>query len=371
MITKKLKRLLKNKSIYLSPYTLDVIELHKAINLTIPSCKVVGYIDSFKEGENIYKLDEIDDTIVDNILVYSFYSLEIITKKYVEINPNIKNKLVQIGIDANYKYRIKNYSKKKKNIVCFGNCQAVHIAYFLEIFAHKLYNVVFYHNYVQPLDDEKIISEIKKADVLIYQPLSDEFNNVSYSNIKKLVKKFDVKLITFPYIYNNGMYSLESDIEKNFFGEEIILKLYKSGKNKEEILRLYSEGKIDFKLKDRFENSLSIMKKKENGLSIQLTKYIVKNYRKKKLFHCCNHPSNDIFYVILKKIKNILQVDFKIKKNSNFNHLYASLVPISPYDVETRKYEFSPDYMHEWYYKGSAIINLIILKYELGVCKNG
>lgn len=367
-ITKKLKAKLENKTIYLCPYNDLTQELAEQINKKIKTCKIIGFIDSLKRGSNICSINEINDNI-DHILIYSpkyfneifnlFLDKEVVSIKCLKIIKKINNKLTYIDNLIN-----------RKRVVCFGNCQASHIGSLLNIFAYNLYEIKTYFNYKDNINKKDIINSIIDADIVIYQPLSDRYGELSHKNIEKIAKENNTKTITFPYIYNNGIYSLEFGDIKTIHGKDIILDLYKKGKTVQDILEDYWNHKINFRLKERFFKSLNIMREREKDLDIQLCDFIESNYKDKKLFHSYSHPTNTVFFEILRKLQHILSVTFKINQDKALPRLATTLSPISPYDITTHEYKFKPTYCRGWYTQGEAIIRLIISNYENELVKS-
>lgn len=361
-MTKKFKALLENKIIYLCPYNDLTQELAKQINERIKTCQIIGFIDSAKQGSHIYTINEINHK-VDNILIYSPKYFNEIFNKFLE-KKELAIKCLKIIKKINNKLTCIDDLHNKKQIVCFGNCQASQIGNLLNLFVYDKYEIINYFNYKDNINHKDIINSIIKADVVIYQPLSNKYEGLSHENIQKIAQENNTKTITFPYIYNNGIYSLEFGSIQAIHGKEIILNLYKEGKTIHAILEDYLHHKIDFRLKERFANSLSIMKEREKDLDIQLCNFIESNYKDKKLFHCYNHPTNIVFFEILRRIQQILSIPIKIKKYKVLPRLATTLSPISPYDIAIHQYKFKPTYCRGWYTQGEAIIRLIISNYE-------
>lgn len=361
-MTKKLKAQLENKIIYLCPYNDLTQELAKLINKEVKTCQIIGFIDSIKRGSSIYAINEINHN-VDHILIFSpKYFSEIFNKFSDKKEVSIKCLKIIKKINNKLTYIDNLYNRKK--IVCFGNCQANHIGNLLNIFAYNLYEIKTYFNYKDNINHKEIINSIIEADVVIYQPLSHKYEELSHKNIQRIAKDNNTKTITFPYIYNSGIYSLEFGNIQTIHGKDIILELYKEGKTIEDILNDYLHRKINFRLKERFFKSLSIMREREKDLDIQLCDFIESNYKNKKLFHSYSHPTNIVFFEILSKLQYILSVTFKIKKDKALPRLATVLSPISPYDILVHQYKFKPTYCREWYTQGEAIIRLIISNYE-------
>jgi hypothetical protein len=253
-------------------------------------------------------------------------------------------------------------SQNKTIIVCFGNCQAGQIAKYLETYLDQAnYFVRAYSNFDNKHTTEEIIQAISLADIIIYQPLSHHYNkDLSAENIKKIAK-VNAKLISFPYIYNEGVYSLETDGEK-IIGTDTIIQLYEEGYSKNKIIQMRTDGKIDFKLKEKFTKSLNIMRDKEKNLDIKIVDFIELNYKEHQLFLSHNHPTNIIFNEIFIQLMTILQIPYNITQL--IAPLCETVAPITIHDKNAHGYQWNP-YRYHHTHASKIIIDLIIYKYEL------
>jgi len=254
-------------------------------------------------------------------------------------------------------------STSKKIIVCFGNCQAMQITRYLRTYLNQNdYTILLYSNYDGKFTTEETVKAISLADIIIYQPLSHHYKDLSSKNIRKIAKK-DAKLVSFPYIYNNGLYSLETDGEK-IIGKDAILKLYKKGYSKEEIIKMREQGKIDFKLKKKFKKSLNIMREREKDLDIKLVDFIEQNYKEKQLFLSHNHPTNLVFNQLFFQLVEILGIKSLVNTTSGVPPLCETVAPITIHDKNAHGYKWNPYRFHSGH-ASKIIIDLIIYKYEL------
>jgi len=358
--------ILKNKKIYITPYSDGSKIFKNYLDTYLDKYTFLGYIDSGKTGEDIYSLDDIHQEF-DYILVFSEnYYLNIYTQLKIKKikNTNIINITRENGKYILNEMNLPEVSKNRKKIVCFGNCQANHIAKLLRLYLdYSEYTIEYYINYGPSYNLDVTERGISDADILIYQPLNKNHGKLSSENIVNCVKK-DCTLVTFPYIYNNGVYSLEYN-GKRFTGKESILALLEKNKTKSEILSLYLNGEIDFDLENRFRKSLNIMK--ERVTDIKLIEYIENNYSKYKLFSSCAHPTGKIYDEILIQLNELLFLKMKLNKELSLTDQQSMLAPISPYDVITHKYTFNYRQDTQWDIQGIIIIELIIANYKMGI----
>ena len=134
---------------------------------------------------------------------------------------------------------------------------------------------------------DEILHKLERADVVIYQPLGEKHGSLSERNLKRITGS-DATLVSFPYLFNSGMYSLghaplATNNEYGFiYGEEIIKRLLQEH-SLEDVLDLYRKGLIDFKLKSRFNFCMSELSRRESYTDIKVTDFIRANYQSRKL----------------------------------------------------------------------------------------
>lgn len=324
-------------------------------------CKTIllGFIDDYKCGKNVFRSDcYLDEDAIILYVSHPRYHLECITS----LKKNkIKNKIYDVNL-LQYKINYTKHSLKRKKIFCFGNCQAEMIAQYINIFGVKDYIASAQRNYIK-IDQTKIIELMKQADIIIYQPLSIKYGKLSYQNIQTISEKYNKLLITFPYIYNDGLHSLEYDGNlMKFKGDDIIKELVRKNYSKDMIYNLYENNKIDFKLQLRFKNSMKILEQKENVTNIKISNFIKKNYQKNNLFFGYDHPTSVIFIEIINQINKFLISPIKINLKNNLPELSNYLAPISKYDIQIHKYTFMNNYLESYHHEQLILGNLIISK---------
>merc|ERR1712054_631840 len=104
--------------------------------------------------------------------------------------------------------------------------------------------------------------------------------------------------------------------KKKYINEDIIIDLKSKNYSLDKILKLYDDDKLDFKYEERQNKGISILKNKEEKSDIYISDFILKNYKKHKLFHQINHPT----YIILKEMTKQILEKLEIKCN-NFDKL--------------------------------------------------
>lgn len=268
----------------------------------------------------------------------------------------------------------------KKNILFCTNCQGHCIIKMLEL--NDKFNASYKCDIIENwilLKDVKFnidkLNEYNKklenADIFVYQPLKKEHGKLSTETENGLLKylKKDAKIISIPYIYNNGFWPFFKavNIEDEFYpglsnrkfvnlecinqcvsdtlkcNEHLECNLNKKTSNIQIncILKKYVDNKIDFKYKDRFYASLKILENNENkyNTNIKVSKFIEDNYQKYRLFLSKDHPTTRVFLYCANEILKILKLDeLNYEKLSNeLNENYCQL-PDSEYNQPCNKW---------------------------------
>lgn len=229
----------------------------------------------------------------------------------------------------------------KKNLLFCTNCQGGGIHKYLQDCEdfNNLYNVDFIENWIllKTNDKSKYIEKLKQCDILIYQPLKAKHGLLSTEteNGLKSYLKPDCKLISFPYIYNSGLWPFFHHVsdEGEFYpglsgfkitNKESILNLVEKKYSKDYILKLYNDDKINFYYKKRFFDSLAILEENEKGTDIPISKFILENYKTKRLFLVKDHPTKYILVYIANKILEFLNIKYIIDDNK-FDENYHNM----------------------------------------------
>lgn len=200
---------------------------------------------------------------------------------------------------------------EKMKSLFIGNCQNNGVMHFLSFSKEftETYDIKQYPNWQLIKNNCQIpMNDIQNADLFIYQPLGMVHGCYSTDpsvegSIGYYVKDSCIK-IAYPYIFFSAMWPLVQK-GKNinvWFGEEVITKLLSENYTKSDILNLYYEGKIDWDYKNRFQNSLNILKEKEKLTDIKVSNFIEKNLLDNLLFLIPHHPTSIIFFYVANEI---------------------------------------------------------------------
>lgn len=234
-------------------------------------------------------------------------------------------------------------------------------------------------------DITKIFKELNSTDFIITQPLSSNFNELEFSNLRKTFKD---KLIVFPVIYFSG-YNPEMIYFRNFNGSSFrnfimdyhdifILCSYIRKKQKESIIELfYSSNELLKNIcKTIWTKSLHELESRERNCDILISD-LIKSSTGTKLFHTVNHPSNTVIKHVVKQVLKLIKFD-----SSNTIHDFTGLENIqipSYYSVKNeqkfqdnsnyliKKIKYSKSDMIDRYYEYYNIQNKEILEYNFNL----
>lgn len=242
----------------------------------------------------------------------------------------------------------------KKLCVFYGNCQVIYNVHGIlsnySPFTNS-YNSISYVNH----DNTNIshlknidINHFKQCDVLIYQPLDDNHGVYSASAIKKILKAECIQ-ISFPYIYNCALYTVyfePATIRWTFqtlinCGWSNIIELILKRTSLKDILELYDNNKIDFYFDKRMELSINTLKRKEEQCNINVSNFILENYKDKRLFITQNHISNYFIQYVSKNILKLLNIDYSLPEyiNDQKDYIEAECV-FDKYNMNYHKFNY-------------------------------
>ncbi len=222
------------------------------------------------------------------------------------------------------------------NILFYGNCQMYAVLKTLKL--SKEFNIFHIECWSDNIDKQYFTDIIKKCNIIITQPINDNYKNVDYLSTSFIIKNknTDCKLIIFDSCYFNFYYF---DLTYKMFNNEILHKPidYHYNKMIECYINNYSKkyyithfvNNLDLKSSEELEmiaqNSLNELKNRnENNLKtyndknmyvIGTYEYVKNNYKDKLLFYSMNHPTKYLIQFICEKIIDILQIPNNIDYN--------------------------------------------------------
>lgn len=212
-----------------------------------------------------------------------------------------------------------------KKCLLYGNCQADALKFHLNRIKeftneYELVELKAVHLLNQS-DVPYLIDQIKKTDLFIHQPITDNYKNIKElgSNYLKSMLKEDCQVLSFPSIYFKGynpeMIGLKDLDNRGLMGPytyydlNLLKAIHEGNTNINDLKNIVLNP--DYYCKDEahtsFHNSLTELKSREDANSIDLTvtDIIENNYQKEKLFHVFNHPSSLIIFQLINKIMRL------------------------------------------------------------------
>lgn len=271
----------------------------------------------------------------------------------------------------------------KKKCLIYGNCQARAISTILQnTKLNDIYDIIT-PNAVHILTEQElndIYNIIDTIDLLIIQPVSDNYRNNHKYSTKSMIESVNDKclIIQFPVCYLNFYYPSLTFLKKENnmlslptpYHDKNLIDLFIKYKKKEEIVKKYkvmvkNPYYYDKKfLQNMFNESINELIKRENDIkyrsydidrlvrTINISDYIIKNYKKKLLFYSVNHPAEPLLFYISNKILEYLEIMLKINLTDddymnkilklefftkNRLPLYHSLKQIVNFDLDNSK----------------------------------
>tara|TARA_B100000886_G_scaffold273238_1_gene197156 strand:+ start:212 stop:1063 length:852 start_codon:yes stop_codon:yes gene_type:complete len=222
------------------------------------------------------------------------------------------------------------------NILLYGNCQLWGIKAVMFNGSNTDYNVEYLDCFLQDNDEMFMINKYKNADVIITQPINDNYRDKHYLSTSYIIKncKNTCKIIIIDSLYFSFYYC---DLTYTFFKNEMlpvpehyhhqyIIDCYKNNVSVNDCINQYInnidllskkelENKADDsikELKNRYEEN-KIKYNQENVYFVYTGNYIRDNYKDKLLFYSMNHPTYHLLKFVSEQIVSILEF-----KNINY-----------------------------------------------------
>lgn len=216
----------------------------------------------------------------------------------------------------------------------YGNCQAVALAKIMSVYEDFIKEYSFVR--LKPvhrigLDEIHSLKKnlISTLDLVLAQPISDEFRGGGFGTKEILTENKYAKKILFPsmqfYGYFVGMRNLK--FKKNVLAQEyikqktginlndlfhydFILRSYLDNTSVEEVNNLFFS--IDLYNKEFLNNELLKtinhlkIKEQEYDVDIKISGYIESNFRYRRLFYTPRHPTAELFVYVASEIVTYL-----------------------------------------------------------------
>jgi len=265
----------------------------------------------------------------------------------------------------------------KLNVVLWTDCRGEGIRYFLNqkidciFYKYEVHELGGFNNtppdYLIEKEHKLPIEILKKCDLFIYQFLDKKFLKYSTdpeiqdTNIFSYLNKNCIK-IGMQGIYMDCFWPLTTPIKSDY--DRIFAPL--KCKSRAEITTLYNNYKINFYLKERFEENIEYtlsreskwkerFKNDKNHHIISSVEFIKDNYKKTRLFFTHCHPTAYIFIDQVNQILELLNIngvtlyDDIISKSMFFPNIPSGSWPDSNYVRLTFDIQYFKQINEEYY----------------------
>jgi hypothetical protein len=237
------------------------------------------------------------------------------------------------------------------NIVFYTNCQYMGIVPNLQLNMTNInVNVISNYTYINNKFDLPI-DFLKNCNLFIYQPIEKKHGIYATDTLDGITSYLpdECLKISFPYIYNSGIWGITKDAIDNDDGttcgnRDVIMQM--NDKSLNEIIEMYHNNEIDFNYKSRFESSLLKLQEKEQKCNVCISEFIKNNIQNHKLFFTQNHPTPIAFAHVSYQILNIIKTKYtnNVKNEyifANHNQLCDNVRwPICKSDIDYWKFNY-------------------------------
>ena len=217
-----------------------------------------------------------------------------------------------------------------KTILFYGNCQLDAINHTLSLPGEN-YEKIYIPCWTTEYNKEAFIDIIKKCDIIITQPINDNYRDVDYLSTNFIINNSNdnCKIIICDSCYFNFYYF---DLTYKFFNNDVLHS--PSDYHYNHMIECYNNNfSIDYyiehfvnnenlksseELESIVENSLNELLKRYNNnkelynqkniIFIKTYEFIKNNYKDKLLFYSMNHPAKYLIQYICEEIIKNLQI---------------------------------------------------------------
>jgi hypothetical protein len=225
------------------------------------------------------------------------------------------------------------------HILFYGNCQLGAVYNTLKLSTDN-YNVINIQCFTTTVDKEEFTRIIKKCDIIITQPIQDNYLGVDYLSTNYIINNANnnCKIIMFDSCYFNFYHfdltykSFNNCIlkEPHDYHYNNMIECYKNNYSEEHYIANYVNN-IDLKtyeelniiaedglnqLKYRYDTNKELYNN-EKVIVISIYEFVKNNYKSKLLFYSMNHPSKYVFHYICEQIINYTQIIAEIDYNAD------------------------------------------------------
>ena len=197
-------------------------------------------------------------------------------------------------------------------VVIYANCQGIGVKTIIPLLTRNISedHISNFENYkiISGEDSyDNLIRAAGQAEVFIYQPLGasqGKFSTVAgEDNVMSRVHP-DARKISFPYIYNNGLWPLYH--EGTVQNAAPIDALFAAGANAYEIIEAYDAGEIFFNIEERVAQSPEVLAGREAETDVKVADFLRTHIRSRELMLTQNHPTTETFIHAIDQMLTIM-----------------------------------------------------------------
>lgn len=194
----------------------------------------------------------------------------------------------------------------QKLCLLHANCQGEELAALLvrsPAFT-RAYRLVRYTNYTrEPLRQE----DLADCDIFLYQHLGPAWGDVSSEALLQRLRPGALAL-RIPNPLFKGYWPFWTNKSPIAFGDSLLDRLIDEGAPKTAILRIYLHGDIRafMDLRAAFDQSIAIEEEKERDTCVKTVGYVLRHWKRRRLFHTINHPGGDLLLLLANGILEAL-----------------------------------------------------------------
>ena len=184
----------------------------------------------------------------------------------------------------------------------------------------------------------------------------------------KLRARWGAKVVFHPYIYVDGLSSLEKISSKGVGiirgGEEIMAAAQWPAKVK--LIEAYERGQIDMRQTERLNYSLARMAAAEAAYDgLRVTDYIRATYREMPLLYAINHPTQRVLFHMFDQLAERLNLEVDaVKRADPVIWARRALPPaqhsLTPQDVDVHGLAYGPS--SHWWAQGARLIHSLVVR---------
>lgn len=247
----------------------------------------------------------------------------------------------------------------KQKILFYGNCQTQALD---EIVSSDYYDIEQITCYTTDMNENTFKNKIQSADVIITQPISDDYRGTKHLSTKFIVDtaKVNSQILIFPSLFG-GCYYPDVIYHRDLFGDivnipcnyhyRVMIKYFLENKSQDQFIEdiVNNENFMSTVEIDDFVNTLldrikeSELNSKTRFPSIHLIRcadYIKKEWKNKLLFYTINHGTKYMYQYIAENINSLLNDELNInyEKDPHYglrNIVYSCMNKVLNFEIQS------------------------------------